>query len=108
MLSKFIGIKVISEMEPHRRAVVLLGLIGVAEVALLLFAVVPPSWGAVFLFVNGLPLGMVFGLVLLDEQPIAAQWVALGLTAIGAVIGSVFKAWDPRVVTPPETAVAAR
>ncbi|MEM9351941.1 MAG: EamA family transporter [Planctomycetota bacterium] len=53
-------------------------------------------------------MGMVFGLVLLDEQPIAAQWVALGLTAVGAVIGSVFKAWDPRVETPPETAVAAR
>lgn len=82
MLSKFIGIKVISEMEPHRRAVVLLGLISVAELALLLFAVVPPSWGAVFLFLNGLPLGMVFGLVLgfLEGRRLTEAFVA-GLCA---------------------------
>src|SRR5271165_2408704 len=30
-LSKFLGIKVVAEVEPHRRAVLLLGLIGVAE-----------------------------------------------------------------------------
>lgn len=64
MLSKFIGIKVISEMPPQRRAVTLLGLIVVAEIALLLFAVLPRPINALCLFANGLPLGMVFGLVL--------------------------------------------
>ncbi len=63
-LSKFIGIKVISEMLPRYRAVSILGLIGIAEVALLMFAVTPPPWNFVWLFVNGLPLAMVFGLVL--------------------------------------------
>lgn len=63
-VSKFIGIKVISEMPPERRAVNILLLIGLAQAALLLFGVVPPPYNFVLLFLNGLPLGMVFGLVL--------------------------------------------
>ena len=63
-LSKFLGIKVVAEIQPHRRAVLLLGLIAAAEVALLLFGLTPPPFNVVWLFCNGLPLGMVFGLVL--------------------------------------------
>ncbi len=63
-ISKFIGVKVVSEIGPRRRGVAILGLIGAAELALLAFAIVPPPWNFVFLFLNGLPLGMVFGLVL--------------------------------------------
>jgi hypothetical protein len=63
-LSKFIGIKVVSEMPAARRAVTILLLLAIAEVALLLFAVTPVPWNFIWLFVNGLPLGMVFGLVL--------------------------------------------
>ena len=62
-LSKFIGIKVISEMSARGRGLALLGLIGVAELSLVLFALAPPSWGPLFLFLNGIPLGMVWGLV---------------------------------------------
>jgi hypothetical protein len=63
-LSKFIGIKVVSEVSPAKRAGLLLGLIGAAWAALLLFAVTPPPWNIIWLFANGFPLGMVFGLVL--------------------------------------------
>ena len=63
-LSKFIGIKVVAEALPRRRAILVLTLIGSAEVALLLFAVTPAPFNALWLFANGLPLGMVFGLVL--------------------------------------------
>jgi hypothetical protein len=63
-ISKFIGIKVISEMRPQRRVVVLLSLIAVAQLALLGFALTPAPYGFAFLFLNGLPLGMAFGLVL--------------------------------------------
>ncbi len=63
-LSKFIGIKFISEVHPRWRAPAILGLIGMAELALVLFAVVPTSWKFLMLFFNGLPLGIVFGLVL--------------------------------------------
>lgn len=64
MLSKFIGIKVIAEMTAPRRAGALLGIIAVAEIALVLFAVTPAPLNALWLFVNGLALGMVFGIVL--------------------------------------------
>jgi hypothetical protein len=63
-LSKFVGIKVISEMTSRRQAVGILLFIGLAHASRLLFAIVPPPYNFVFLFINGLPLGMVFGLVL--------------------------------------------
>jgi hypothetical protein len=64
MLSKFVGIKVIAEVRPHRRAALVLGLIAAAEVALLLFGLTPVPFNLIWLFFNGVPLGMVFGLVL--------------------------------------------
>jgi hypothetical protein len=64
MLSKFIGIKVIAEMPPRFRAASILGLITIAEVALVGFAFAPPVLQVLMMFLNGLPLGMVFGLVL--------------------------------------------
>jgi hypothetical protein len=63
-LSKFIGIKVVSEVEPKRRLSRLLALIAGAEVALLLFGLTPAPLNFIWLFCNGLSLGMVFGLVL--------------------------------------------
>ncbi|MCC9658083.1 DUF5690 family protein [Rhodopirellula sp. JC737] len=63
-LSKFVGIKVVAEMRARDRAVCILLLIAIAEIALLGFASTPAPWNFVWLFVNGLPLGMVFGLVL--------------------------------------------
>lgn len=82
MLSKFIGIKVISEIDPRRRGTLLLGLIAFAELALLLFAIVPPQYAFICLFLNGLPLGMVFGLVLgfLEGRQLTEAFVA-GLCA---------------------------
>jgi phosphonate degradation associated HDIG domain protein len=62
-LSKYIGVKVCSEATRERRAWLLVGLILCAESALLLFALTPPSFGVVALFLNGLSLGMVWGLV---------------------------------------------
>ena len=62
-LSKFIGIKVVSEVSRKQRFGMLVGLILVAQMALLGFAFLPP-WGKVIaIFFNGLPLGMVWGLV---------------------------------------------
>ena len=63
-VSKLIGVKVVSEMSPGRRAISLLFFVGVALLALLLFALVPAPWNIVFLFLNGLPLGMVYGTML--------------------------------------------
>ncbi len=63
MLSKFIGIKVISELKPARRKALITGLILFAEISLLLFGLVPPPYNFICLFLNGLPLGMVWGVV---------------------------------------------
>lgn len=62
-LSKFLGIKIIAEMTPNRRAWSIIGFILFGHLALLFFWVVPQPWNIVFLFLNGLPLGMVWGLV---------------------------------------------
>lgn len=63
-LSKLIGIKVVSEMKPAQRAFFILSFIGISELALLGFALVPAPYNIPFLFLNGLPLGMVYGTVL--------------------------------------------
>ncbi len=62
-VSKFAGIKIVSELTPDKRARAILVCIGVAAAALALFAVVPRPWNVICLFANGLPLGMVWGLV---------------------------------------------
>jgi hypothetical protein len=62
--SKFIGIRFIAEMKPQLRATALIVLVSLAELSLVLFALIPPPWNAAVLFLNGLPLGMVFGLVM--------------------------------------------
>ncbi len=63
-ISKFIGVKMISEIQPEKRARVFVGLILSAEVTLIGFGLTPAPWNVIWLFLNGLPLGMVFGLVL--------------------------------------------
>ncbi len=62
-LSKLIGVKLISEISPAHRGVAILALIGVAWLALVGFALIPPPWNVACMFVNGLPLGMIWGLV---------------------------------------------
>lgn len=62
-LSKFSGIKIIAEMPPQRRIAAMLTCIALAEGALVLFALVPPPSNFVFLLLNGLPLGLIWGIV---------------------------------------------
>jgi MFS family permease len=63
MMSKFYGIKFIAENSRKKRAITILVLIGAAWAALLLFALVPAPYNIVFMFANGFPLGMIWGLV---------------------------------------------
>ena len=62
-LAKFIGIKVISELVREKRSRGILLMVLVAASAWFFFAVTPPPYNIVFLFFNGLPLGMVWGMV---------------------------------------------
>ena len=62
-LSKFIGIKFVSEMKSAKRAISIVVLVGIAELSLLLVYLVPYPYNFVFMFFNGLPLGIIWGLV---------------------------------------------
>lgn len=63
MLSKFIGIRVVSEMSAAKRIVSILLLMAIAWGSLLLFGLTPFPYNFIWLFFNGLPLGMIWGLV---------------------------------------------
>ena len=62
-LSKLVGVKIISELDPARRGLAILTLIGAAWLALVAFALTPAPWNVAALFFNGLPLGLIWGLV---------------------------------------------
>ncbi len=62
-LAKFIGIKVISELPAFKRARGIVVMISIAGISWLFFAITPAPYNIIFLFTNGLPLGMGWGLV---------------------------------------------
>ena len=61
--SKYLGIKIISELNHNSRTKTLLVLMGTAWIMLLLFAIIPYPYNFPFMFLNGLPLGMIWGVV---------------------------------------------
>jgi len=64
VIAKWAGIKIVSEIKPYQRIKMILGLIAFAELMLLLFGLVPRPWNIICLLLNGLPLGVIFGLIL--------------------------------------------
>lgn len=63
MLSKFYGIKFISELKRLGRWKTSAVLVGTSWMALLLFALVPPPFGMICLLLNGFMLGFMWGIV---------------------------------------------
>jgi hypothetical protein len=61
--SKFYGIRFISELKKIGRGRVILLLTAVSWISLLLLALVPAPYNIVFMFINGFPLGMIWGVV---------------------------------------------
>ncbi len=108
-LSKFAGIKFVSEMSPAKRGLAIVLLITWAELALLGFALGPKPANAIFLFLNGMPLGMIWGLVfaylegrrsseLLGAGLSASYIVASGMVkSVGAILldAGVSEYWMP-------------
>jgi phosphonate degradation associated HDIG domain protein len=90
-VSKYVGIKVCPEAPAGRRAAMLIFLILCAEAALVLFAVLPPDLKVVAIFCNGLPLGLVWGLVVwylegrLTSELLLAGLACSYIVASGAV-----------------------
>jgi MFS family permease len=63
MMSKFYGIKFIAELKNIGRGKLILLLVSFSWLSLLLFAMVPAPWSLIFLFLNGFPLGIIWGIV---------------------------------------------
>ncbi len=63
LISKFIGIKVASELKSKFRSNGILLMVSIATIAWFFFAITPAPYNIFFLFMNGLPLGMVWSLV---------------------------------------------
>ena len=62
-LSKFYGIKFIAELKHIGRGKIILLLVGISWISLLLFAIVPAPFNIIFLFTNGFPLGIIWGII---------------------------------------------
>jgi MFS family permease len=62
-LAKFIGIKLIAELKSNYRGLGILLMCSVAMLSWFLFAITPKPYNIIFLFMNGLPLGMVWGMI---------------------------------------------
>ncbi len=63
LLAKFYGIKFISGLKKVDRYKIIFLLTGISWLAWLLFAIVPTPYNVAFLFLNGFPLGMLWGVV---------------------------------------------
>jgi hypothetical protein len=91
-LSKFAGIKIISELKAGSRIKLILALILIAELALLGFGLTPYPYNFVFLFLNGLPLGMVYGVVFsFLEGRRFTEMLAMGLNISVVVASGILK-----------------
>ena len=63
MLSKFYGIRFIAQLRRLNRWKISLLMIGIAWGALFFFAIIPPPFGMICLFINGFSLGFMWGIV---------------------------------------------
>ena len=61
--AKFMGIKLISEVPLHKRPTYILGLVVYSLLALGMFAIIPAPDNWPFMYLNGLGLGMIYGLI---------------------------------------------
>ena len=88
MVSKFAGIKIISELKARSRIKLILSLILIAELSLLFFGLIPQPYNFIFLFINGLPLGMVYGVIFsFLEGRRFTEMIAMGLS-ISIIVAS--------------------
>jgi hypothetical protein len=62
-ISKSLGIKFVSELKPSNRLHVLILLMLIALISLFCFGITPYPYNSIFMFFNGLPLGMIWGVV---------------------------------------------
>ena len=66
MTAKFVGIKLVSEIKKDNWVLIrtLVILLTIAGLSWVLWAIVPPPYNLIFIFINGFPLGLIWGLML--------------------------------------------
>ena len=94
--AKFIGIKVIAEMRPTYRARAILGLIAASWLALIFFAVAPALLKLPALYLNGLCLGMIWGLVFSYMEGRRSSEVLGAVLCASFIVSSGVRAWRVR------------
>lgn len=62
-LSKFLGIRIISELKAETRSIGILTMVAIAGFSWLIFGLMPSPYNLICLFANGLSLGLVWGMV---------------------------------------------
>ena len=91
-ISKYVGVKVCSEITKKYRLPVLIGLILTAELALVLFGLLPVKLKWIAIFLNGLPLGMVWGMcVLYLEGRKITEFLLAGLACSYIIASGIVK-----------------
>ncbi|MFI4862448.1 MAG: DUF5690 family protein [Phycisphaerales bacterium JB063] len=88
MISKYLGIKFCSEITWQQRSRVLFALVGVAWLSLLVYGLLPGPYKVFAIFFNGLPLGMVWGLVTGYLEGRTTSEILLAALSCSFIIGS--------------------
>src|SRR5262245_10119745 len=87
-VSKYLGIRWVSEVSRRGRAALIVGLVAGAELALLGFALLPGAGKPLALFLNGLPLGMIWGLVVRYLEGRRASELMLAVLSVSFIVAS--------------------
>lgn len=87
-LSKYLGVKVCPEVTRNNRALLLVASVTVAELALVLFALLPLQLKIAAIFVNGLSLGVVWGLIVWYLEGRRTSEILLAVLSCSFIVSS--------------------
>ncbi len=87
-LSKYLGIKYCPEVKRDQRAKLLISVICAAELSLVLFAVLPEQLKVGAIFLNGLSLGMVWGLIVWYLEGRQTSEILLAVLSCSFIVSS--------------------
>lgn len=88
VLSKFAGIKLISEMKREERLKFILLSVAAAELSLVLFGLLPVPYNLAVMFLNGLSLGCMWGIIFSFIEGRRATDILASLLGVSMVISS--------------------
>ncbi len=89
-VSKGIGVKVVSEMQPPDRAKNLLKFTALSWLCMLFFGLVPPPYNLVFVFMASLPLGLFYGIILGYLEGRRSTDLLVAILTASFIVGSGF------------------